>query len=1061
MISEKKAKKTFFRSTSFNLLLSLAGIACLVMALLYFMKTAFQREIKGAEDKTMLLVSTLRSDLELSYARFENDMRFKVSYVPLAKILEDREISFEDILPLRRLYSIHHEIISRIWVLSPEMKGRCLTCGKDNYFKISEVLDYGNSTRHSDDSAADNLKIPYYDNDGKLLYYVLVEVNYKNFVNDKMRNLSFMNPDAWIFYMSPSGKMQEVRHSQMGELSFDLESGTRAEIFADAGEGYDGTIENKSRVDNVNIDFISSFSPLKIGAEKGWVMVSLEKNRVLSSVYRVLVTVSSLFFLALLIIIFVFGYFIVNIRRASKALKESEKRWIFAVEGSGDGVWDWNAVTDEVYYSRRWKEIIGYSDDEIGNSISEWKTRIHPDDIKKAEEALNYHFAGETEIYSSEHRIRSKSGNYKWILDRGMVIDRDAKGSPLRMIGTHSDITQRKNAEEEIRRLSERLDLAIKSSGIGVWDWDIMEDRLIWDDRMRSLYGIETPGLPAKMGDWMDMIDSGDRKRVMKGIENSTGNRRYFNDEFKILAQDGESRFIKADARVFLNDSGVPYRAVGVSYDITKRKNIEAELKRNSETANLIARMSTHFINIDSSSIDCAISLSLGSIGSHLAIDSLRLFMLSENLDSATCANEWSSSQNNDCYLIRKTFQMDADSPWMHTLKEYKHIYIRNFSQSPKGEQDRWQFLREGGNSSILMLPLAWKNKLEGFICFARKGEWILDEGEISLLQMLEDIFLSSFKRKDVETALLSNREMLRIMNDTLEHKVEERSNQLKETQSQLFLQEKMASIGQLAAGIAHEINNPASFVATNFATLVDYARTFKQIIMEYRQLLSEMEKKGVLESSGFLDSYRRIAASEDDSSIDYIFGDIEKLSEESGEGFSRISGIVSSMSDFSRADKSGEMISYNINTGIKDTLIIARHAYKYHADIDLELGDVPDIFCYPGQLNQVFLNLVVNSAHAIAAVGRGTKGKIAISTWSDDKSVYCRISDNGIGIKPEDKNRIFEPFFTTKEPGKGTGLGLSISYDIIVNKHKGTITVESEEGKGTQFLVAIPIRKS
>ena len=1061
MESEKTAKKNFFRSTYFNLLLSLAGIASLILALGYFANAAFQREIKSAEDKTMLLVSTLRNDIELSYSRFENNMRFKVSYVPLSRILEDKEVSSEDILPLRRLYSLDQEIISQIWVLSPEMKGRRLTCEKGNYFKISEIMDY-EQCGSVEDNVVDYLKIPYYDHDGKLLYYVIIAVNYSNFVSGKMKALSLMNPDAWIFFMSNSGRMLEMKYAQKHNFSFSIDSGTRAKILADAGNGYDGIIENRAKVDNVDMDFISSFSSISTGTKKGWIMVSLHRKGIVSYIYRVLLTVSSLFLFALFIIIFVFGYFIVNISLTSKALKESEKRWVFAIEGSGDGVWDWNTLTNEVYFSRRWKEIIGYSDNELANNFSEWKKRVHPDDLRKVEDTLKSNFSGMTDIYSSEHRMLGKSGNYIWILSRGMVIDRDSRGNPLRMIGTHTDITQRKNAEEEIRHLSERLDLAIKSAGIGVWDWDIPSDRLIWDDGMKNLYGMDSLNSPSTVNAWMEMIDPKDRRRVQRGLRSSTESKLYFRDEFKIPLPEGNTRYLIAAAKAFLDDSGNPYRMVGVSYDVTERKKAELELKRNSETADLIARMSTHFINIDSSSVDSAITLSLGSIGTHLSIDAIRIFALSEDNSSVKCKNEWVSDENSNIKKIAgRTTPVETGSWWMQVIKDFNNICVPNTSKPPSNAKIPLSFLEGEKVRSLLILPLAWRQRLEGFICLSTAEKtWEPPEGEISLLQTLEDVFLNASKRKEIESALLHNQEMLHEINDTLEEKVEDRTKRLKETQTQMFIQEKMASIGQLAAGIAHEINNPASFIATNFDSLVEDARIFREIIGEYRGLLSGIKAKNTIVGQGFEEAYQKILEKEKAYSLDYLLNDIEKISEESKEGFARISDIASSMSDFSRSDSPREMVAYNINNGINDTLVIAKNTYKYHADIVLDFGDLPDISCCPGQLNQVFLNLVVNAAQAIASSPKDRNGIIKIRTWNDSQYVYCKISDNGPGIAPDVKNRVFEPFFTTKEIGKGTGLGLSISYDIIVVKHKGNISVESEYGKGAEFIIRLPIRR-
>ena len=163
-------------------------------------------------------------------------------------------------------------------------------------------------------------------------------------------------------------------------------------------------------------------------------------------------------------------------------------------------------------------------------------------------------------------------------------------------------------------------------------------------------------------------------------------------------------------------------------------------------------------------------------------------------------------------------------------------------------------------------------------------------------------------------------------------------------------------------------------------------------------------------------------------------------------------------MLDFSHVDSTGDFTSFNINDGIEDTLVIARNEYKYVADVTTDLGDLPDIRCMPEQINQVFLNLIVNCAHAIETQNRSDNGRIAIRTWQDETDVYCEIADDGPGIPADIQARIFEPFFTTKPPGRGTGLGLSICYDIIVEKHNGTLEVHCPESGGTVFSIRIPI---
>lgn len=300
---------------------------------------------------------------------------------------------------------------------------------------------------------------------------------------------------------------------------------------------------------------------------------------------------------------------------------------------------------------------------------------------------------------------------------------------------------------------------------------------------------------------------------------------------------------------------------------------------------------------------------------------------------------------------------------------------------------------------------------------------------------------------------LISQLQKTMISRGELQAKIQERTREIEQMHGQMVMQEKMASVGQLAAGIAHELNNPINFVRTNFATLTENFTDLEAVFKDYRRFAEGYEAR--YDSPAELTAVR---AKESTLQIDYILDDIPALFQESERGFERIARIIQSMRDFSHVDYTGDLSYFNINNGIEDTLVIARNVYKYHSDIQTDLGDLPDIQCLPEQLNQVFLNLIVNSAQAIEAQQKRAKGVIAIRTWREGKHVCCEIADNGPGIPKEILSRIYEPFFTTKAPGKGTGLGLSISYDIIVRKHGGELSVDCPRDGGTVFTLRIPM---
>jgi len=277
-----------------------------------------------------------------------------------------------------------------------------------------------------------------------------------------------------------------------------------------------------------------------------------------------------------------------------------------------------------------------------------------------------------------------------------------------------------------------------------------------------------------------------------------------------------------------------------------------------------------------------------------------------------------------------------------------------------------------------------------------------------------------------------------------------ELNRKLSEAQEQLLQSEKLASIGQLAAGVAHEINNPIGYVHSNLGSLENYLKDLFALIGQVEDILAELPESDALR--------RRITALRDQFDLAFIREDLPALLDESKEGITRVKKIVQDLKDFSRVDTSQEWQLADLHSGIDSTLNIVRNEIKYKADVVKEYGELPQVECLLSQLNQVFMNLLVNAAHAMKDKERGT---ITVRTGRDDeREVWVEIADDGCGISPENLKRIFDPFFTTKPVGKGTGLGLSLAYGIV-QKHHGRIEVRSKEGEGTTFRVTLPVSQA
>ncbi len=272
----------------------------------------------------------------------------------------------------------------------------------------------------------------------------------------------------------------------------------------------------------------------------------------------------------------------------------------------------------------------------------------------------------------------------------------------------------------------------------------------------------------------------------------------------------------------------------------------------------------------------------------------------------------------------------------------------------------------------------------------------------------------------------------------------------LEAAHNQLLQSEKMASIGQLAAGVAHEINNPIGFVNSNLGSLRGYVEQLLTVLAAFEAAL-EFVPAGPL--------HERIDAAVQAAELDYLKTDVLALLEESSDGLARVRHIVQDLKDFSHSDQ-GEWVYADLHKGLDSTLNVVNNEIKYKARVVKAYGDLPMVRCLPSQLNQVFMNLLVNAAHAIneqGEIGVRTGVDGTLETGNGGGSVWVEISDTGVGIPEHQLTRIFDPFFTTKPVGKGTGLGLSLSYGIV-HKHGGRIDVSSEVGKGTVFRVTLPI---
>lgn len=461
-----------------------------------------------------------------------------------------------------------------------------------------------------------------------------------------------------------------------------------------------------------------------------------------------------------------------------------------------------------------------------------------------------------------------------------------------------------------------------------------------------------------------------------------------------------------------------------------------------------ISKISSRFVML-TNDLDSAIQESLEDMGKSSGASRAYIFKFREDLNIMDNTHEWCSEGvipeiDNLQELPSSIFPW-----WMSKLTQNEIILIPKVSDMPPEAAAEKEILENQDIQSLIVLPLFVSNTLYGFIGFdntEKDNAW--DTYDLTLLRLASEIFGNAFQRLASETLLRETNQQLLAYID-----------EIKKLQSQLINQEKMVGIGQLAAGVAHEINNPLGFVASNYEVLFKYIRHLTQVLEPVKQLIHDAETEF---------DYAHLYASLLDlknvwhtNKIDYILEDAVELLEDSRIGFDRVSEIIGSLRNFAHTDLTDTMDFENIHDILDEVLLILNNEIKYVAEVERNYGNLPPILCHRGQLGQVFINLLVNAAHAIKSTKVHVLGHIAIKTWVDpsNENTYIEISDDGGGIPQEVLPSIFNPFFTTKPIGEGTGLGLSISYDIIVNKHKGVLSVESSPEVGSKFLIELPMR--
>ncbi len=701
-----------------------------------------------------------------------------------------------------------------------------------------------------------------------------------------------------------------------------------------------------------------------------------------------------------------------RVKQRTAQLMQTEERWQLALKGNNDGIWDWNLQTGELFLSDRFKEITGNDEHSpILDYFDELNKGTHPDDLALVMQALQDHLNKKTPHYIVEYRCRCYNSAYKWILSRGQALW-DASGKAVRMVGSITDITEPKQAEEALRESEARYQkLSANLPGI-IYQYLLRADGSFSfpyiSPACRELLELEPEDVLQNAALVRNLIHPDHLQNHDESVAISAQTLQPWQWEGRMVLPSGKIRWFQIVSRPEAKENGA-FLWDGIAVDVTDRKQAELALQESQQFIKKVADATPGILYL----YDLEEERNIYTNTSMFAL-------LGYTSDEITAM---------DSSLIPQLIHPE-DLP-----KIMKHF--ASFGVIEDGETREIEYRIRAADGQFLWL---------------QSRDTIFSRNADGQAKVIIGVSQDITTRKHSEEALRQSEEREREKARDLESAL----RSLRSTQTQLIQTEKMSSLGQLVAGIAHEINNPVNFIHANIDYLNQYTKQLLDLVSLYEQEYPEPNSK-------IVDRIQEI-------DLDFMAEDLRKVVGSMQVGTERIRQIVLSLRNFSRLDESA-MKPVDIHAGIESTLLILQHRLKSRdsrpeIEVIKEFGQLPLVECYASQLNQVFMNIIANGIDAIEeryqklSVPRSEthSGRIAICTRvTAQNTVMVEISDNGTGMPQEIVDRIFNPFFTTKAVGKGTGLGMSIAHSIVVEKHNGKIKCISSIGCGTTFQIEIP----
>lgn len=698
-----------------------------------------------------------------------------------------------------------------------------------------------------------------------------------------------------------------------------------------------------------------------------------------------------------------------------------------------------------LYLNQSLRKMLDYSSEEFYDRYLHFQL-IHPDDIKELETYFEQLASSQDgENFTIEYRMRHKSGNWHWLLSRDIIFSRQSDGNPDKILGTIMDITELKENEIQLQENQNRLQLALENSNLGLWDWDLSTGKVIYSEQWKQLIGYQDEEIEGDFSRFEKLVHPEDLPRVLKTVENhlkGDNTNRIVQVDFRMQTKEREWKWFVSQGKVTAwDEKGHPLQMIGTTKDISDRKQTELELRLFLSAARAIN---------NARDFQDAIAIILPLFCQTIDWDVAEAWIpinKGENLQYVRggYAKKTELQEFIDLSQILDCVPNIGFAGKIYRLREPE--WIEDISLADEGSFYRQEMAANVGLKACFGIPILKNKRVLAILVFFKTIPLICDLHLVDLVNVVAAQLGEFMQRKKIEERALNKTRQLR-----------EALQQLKRSQARAIHNEKMTALGKLVAGVAHEINNPISFIYGNITPALNYAEELLALVHLYQKHYPHPVAE-VEEAIAALD-------------LEFMEADFLKLLESMQTGATRIRDLVKSLRNFSRLHESDRKYA-DLHEGLNNTLTLLQHRLKPQSDrpeiqVVKNFTDLPEIECYPGDLNQVFMNLFNNAIDALEEKwlqGKNFTPTLTLNTevgqYRDSQQTYVRIhiADNGAGIPQHLQLRIFDPFFTTKSIGKGTGLGLTASHDIIVEKHGGRLYCASTVGEGTEFAIEIPFQ--